>query len=323
MSLIEGLSGIFKSKSQKSETELLLDECGEILAELRKQNLSSRDFLRESIRSLAFKMLKFPYEIWLEKCLKEGNTEALNDLIFQYAKIRLLPGCSGGYDHCERLIPAFFALACGDVKAVKNVFAKGLPPSKNGYKFLCVMSDLLTAMLWEDEKSLDTALKKACEFAASKKPLNERYAVGFMMALREKDAVLMGENLQNFCASFSRTDADEFEKRLCVFAHGLHALARLILPFEVFEQVSLPTAKNFSRFYAKRLLNAKQAQPKLYFSFPSEFRIFNEILSAPPAKTVLTQLYFPKSKAFYLDHDTMVENLADEILKAGTLNQNL
>ena len=44
MSLIEGLSGIFKSKSQKSETELLLDECGKILAELRKQNLSSRDF---------------------------------------------------------------------------------------------------------------------------------------------------------------------------------------------------------------------------------------------------------------------------------------
>jgi len=147
---------------------------------------------------------------------KRGRYAGFKRPYFSYAKTRLLPGCSGGYDHCERLIPAFFALA-----------------------------------------------------------------------------------------------------------HGLYALARLILPFEVFEQISLPTAKNFSRFYAKGLLNAKQVQPKLYFRFPSEFRIFNEILSVPPAKTVLTQLYFPRSKAFYLDHDTMVENLADEILKARTLNQKL
>ena len=104
---------IFKSKSQKSETELLLDECGKILAELRKQNLSSRDFLRESIRSLAFKISKFPYEIRLEECLKEGDTQALNDLIFQYAKTRLLPGCSGEYDHFERLILAFLRLRAG------------------------------------------------------------------------------------------------------------------------------------------------------------------------------------------------------------------
>lgn len=60
-----------------------------------------------------------------------------------------------------------------------------------------------------------------------------------------------------------------------------------------------------------------------YILDSSEFRIFNEILSASPAKTVLTQLYFSRSKAFYLDHDTMVENLADEILKARILNQNL
>ena len=112
-------------------------------------------------------------------------------------------------------------------------------------------------------------------------------------------------------------------KSVFAFLRTGFVLARLILPFEVFEQISLPTAKNFSRFYAKRLLNAKQVQPKLYFSFPTEFRIFNEILSAPPAKTVLTQLYFSRSKVFYLDHDTMVENLAEEILKARTLNQNL
>ncbi|WP_314069317.1 hypothetical protein [Campylobacter showae] len=103
-------------------------------------------------------------------------------------------------------------------------------------------------------------------------------------------------------------------------------MAHYLLPFEIFERISLPKAKNFSEIYAKRLLSSEPAQPKLYFSFPPEFDVFNQILNALPAKTVLHQPFdgpSPSDQIRFLGHNTMVENLADEILKARTLNQNL
>ena len=209
---------------------------------------------------------------------------------------------------------------------VKNVLTHSMPPSTNGYRFLCVMSDLVSALLWDDKKSLELALKKARKFADSKKPINEREAVKFVLALHEKDTAAMSESLSNFCVKVARTAAPQFEKRISFFAHGLYALAHYLLPFEIFERISLPKTKNFSEIYAKRLLGGELAQPKLYFSFPPEFDVFNQILNALPAKTVLHKPFdgpSPSDQIRFLDHDAMVENLADEILKARTLNQNL
>ena len=118
---------------------------------------------------------------------------------------------------------------------------------------------------------LEPALKKARRFADSKKPINEREAVKFVLALHEKDAAAMSESLSNFCVKVARTAAPQFKKRIIFFAHGLYALAHYLLPFEIFERIGLPKAKNFSEIYAKRLLSGEPAQPKLYFSFPPEF----------------------------------------------------
>ena len=267
MSFLESLFNIFKTKKPpKSDEELLLDEYVSIYAEIKEKNLNEYDFLCELIRLLSFSRAR-RYDFYLEKCLAEGDAEALNDLIFQYAKLNLLPGCSGGYDQCEKLIPAFFAIACGDKESMARIFPKGLPPSKNGYKFLCVMHDLLTAMLWQDEILLDPALEKAHAFAESKKPANEREAVKFVLALHEKDTAAMSEHLQKFCSTFGRTDAPKFEKRLYIFAHGLHALARYFLPFELFKEIKLPKNENFSKFYAQRLFQNEIPKPKLYLTF--------------------------------------------------------
>ena len=253
MSFLEGLFNIFKAKKpSKSDEELLLDEYASIYAQIKEKNLNEYDFLCELIRLLSFSRAR-DYDFYLEKCLTEGDAEALNDLIFQYAKLNLLPGCSGGYDQCERLIPAFFDITCGDTDSMARIFPKGLPPSKNGYKFLCVMHDLLTAMLWQDENLLAPALEKAHAFAESKKPANEREAVKFVLVLHEKDTAAMSEHLQKFCSTFGRTDVPKFEKMLYIFAHGLHALARYFLPFELFKEIKLPKNENFSKFYAQRL----------------------------------------------------------------------
>ena len=200
-----------------------------------------------------------------------------------------------------------------------SIFPKGLPPSKNGYKFLCVMHDLLTAMLWQDENLLAPALEKARTFAESKKPANEREAVKFVLALHEKDVAAMSEHLQKFCSTFGRTDAPKFEKRLYIFAHGLHALARYFLPLELFKEIKLPKNENFSKFYAKRLFQNEIPKPKLYFTFPPELELINVILSAPVAKTLVYQPHLPSDKTFFLDHTSMIRNLADEIIRSGAL----
>ena len=319
MSFLEGLFKIFKAeKLPKSDEELLLDEYASIYAEIKEENLNEYDFLCEFIRLLSFLRARC-YDIYLEKCLTEGDAEALNDLIFQYAKLNLLPGCSGGYDQCERLIPVFFAIACGDTQSMARIFPKGLPPSKNGYKFLCVTHDLLTAMLWQDENLLTPALEKARAFAESKKPANEREAVKYVLALHEKDTAAMSEHLQKFCSTFGRTDAPKFEKRLYIFAHGLHALAHYFLPLELFKEIKLPKNENFSKFYAQRLFQNEIPKPKLYFTFPPEFKLINVILSAPVAKTLVYQPHLPSDKTFFLDHSSMIRNLADEIIRSGAL----
>ncbi|WP_103582410.1 hypothetical protein [Campylobacter concisus] len=319
MSFLEGLFNIFKTKKlPKSDEELLLDEYASIYDQIKEKNLNEYDFLCELIRLLSFLRARC-YDIYLEKCLADGDAERLNDLIFQYAKLNLLPGCSGGYDQCERLIPAFFAIACGDTQSMARIFPKGLPPSKNGYKFLYVTHDLLTAMLWQDENLLTPALEKARAFAESKKPANEREAVKFVLALHEKDVAAMSEHLQKFCSTFGRTDAPKFEKRLYIFAHGLHALVHYFLPLELFKEIKLPKNENFSKFYAKRLFQNEIPKPKLYFTFLPEFELINVILSAPVAKTLIYQPYLPNDKTFFMDHDAMIKNLADEIIKSGAL----
>ncbi len=200
-----------------------------------------------------------------------------------------------------------------------RIFPKGLPPSKNGYKFLCVMHDLLTAILWQDENLLAPALEKARTFAESKKPANERGAIKFVLALHKKDVAAMSEHLQKFCSIFDRTDAPKFEKRLYIFAHGLHALARYFLPLELFKEIKLPKNENFSKFYAQRLFQNEIPRPKLYFVLPPEFELINMILNAPVAKTLIHQPYLPNDKTFFLDHSSMIRNLADEIIKSGAL----
>ena len=140
-----------------------------------------------------------------------------------------------------------------------------------------------------------------------------------MLALHEKDTAAMSEHLQKFCSTFGRTDAPKFEKRLYVFAHGLHALARYFLPFELFKEIKLPKNENFSKFYAKRLFQNEIPKPKLYFTFPPELELINVILSAPVAKTLVYQPHLPSDKTFFLDHSSMIRNLADEIIRSGAL----
>jgi hypothetical protein len=120
-----------------------------------------------------------------------------------------------------------------------------------------------------------------------------------VLALQEKDTAVISEHLQKFCSTFGRTEAPKFEKRLYIFAHGLHALARYFLPFELFKAIKLPKNENFSKFYTQRLFQNEIPKPKLYFVLPPEFELINVILSAPAAKTLIYQPHLPNDKTFF------------------------
>ena len=60
-------------------------------------------------------------------------------------------------------------------------------------------------------------------------------------------------------------------------------------------------------------------KPTLYFVFPPELELINVILNAPAAKTLTYQPHLPNDKTFFLDHTSMIRNLADEIIKSGAL----
>ena len=127
------------------------------------------------------------------------------------------------------------------------------------------MNDLLTAILWQDENLLAPALEKAHTFAESKKLANEREAVKFILALHEKDTAAMSEHLQKFCSTFGRTEAPKFEKRLYIFAHGLHALARYFLPFELFSYQKTKISVNFTHKGSFKAKCLSQNSTLLYY----------------------------------------------------------
>jgi hypothetical protein len=91
------------------------------------------------------------------------------------------------------------------------------------------------------------------------------------------------------------------------------------LPLELFKDIKLPKSENLSKFYAQRLFQNETPKPKLYFVLPPKFKLINVILSAPVAKTLIYQPHLPNDKTFFLDHTSMIRNLADEIIRSGAL----
>ncbi|MCD8212825.1 MAG: hypothetical protein LUC34_02025 [Campylobacter sp.] len=318
----------------KDKMSEILSECkqklGEIAQEIAKESGDKSAFVRELVRSLAFGTLpnlaasyENDYEIQLEKCLQKGDWQSVNNLIFELTRCKLMPGCVDGYDHCGRFFTLLKSLACGDFKAVEAVIPRGIAPSANGHAMLVVGINLLAAIWHDDECALKPALAAAVKFANSKKPLNERAMIKYLIALCEQDASAMSESLQSFCASYVKTDVREGEKLLCLSAHGLYKLAFIKLPAAKFECVKMPTHKSFSREFAVWRTVNKSPELKLYFNYCGESQILGKILAFPPAVSTLYQPYLNSDnpyhsatlkKTWFLDDEAMTDKFAKDFL---------
>ncbi|WP_060209940.1 hypothetical protein [Sporosarcina koreensis] len=273
------------------------------------------EVLATIVKSMSFGLIKTNYDSWLDECFLHQDWQKWNDLIFQQMRHNLLPGSSGGYDHCRNFLHILEAFACGDYETMERILSSELGLTKNGYPFYVVMSNLLIAMWYQDETLLPKAIEAAEKFVGTKKPQWECSGVAFLLSLHKEDAEEMGEHLQNFCSGYMRADFSKAIKQLCVPAHGLYCLAKIILPSEVFQQIKMPEHKNFSQGFAKWRNDNSQPRLNVYFEYPEPLEILNQIYMAPVAKSIISQPYLHSDssylspqlkKKWFLDEEAML-----------------
>jgi len=293
-----------------------------IINNVKEGTAQNNEVLAAITKSMSFGLLKTNYDIWLDECFLHQDWQKCNNLIFQQMRYRLLPGCSGGYDHCQHALHILEAFACGDNETMERILPSELGLTKNGYPFYIVMSNLLRAMWYKDEILLQKALYAAEKFVGTKKPQWERSGVAFLLSLHNEDVEAMGKHLQNLCSGYMRADFSKAMKQLCVPAHGLYCLAQNLLPAEIFQQIKMPEHKNFSQGFAKWRNENPHPILNLYFEYPAPLEILNQIYEAPVAKSIISQPYLHSDdpdhspqlkKKWFLDEEAMliafVENM--------------
>lgn len=300
---------IIKYEKIKNNTNVATAENNEVLAKL--------------INSMSHGFIKTNYDHWMEECLLQEDWQKLNNLIFQQMRYHLLPGSSGGYDHCRNILPILEAFACGNNHVMERILPYELGLTKNGYPFYIVLSNLLMAMWYKDETLLKNAIPAAEKFIGTKKPQWERSGVAFLLSLHKKDVGAMGEHLQDFCAGYMRADFSKAIKQLCVPAHGLYSLAEKLLPTELFQQIKMPEHKNFSKGFAKWRNENPHPRLNLYFEYPASLEILNQIFMAPVAKSIISQPYLQNDnkhhspqlkKKWFLDEEAMLKGFVENML---------
>ncbi|WP_169973431.1 MULTISPECIES: hypothetical protein [unclassified Campylobacter] len=284
------------------------------------QNVASRhankeDFIAKIINQISFRHTKELYEIWFKECLEKRDWKGLNSLIFQQNRLELIPGSASGYDHCIRFSKLLNSVACSDFEAVNKIIPQDIVASKNGYTLLVVGINLFFATWYKDEVKLEAALKAARKFINSKKPANERAQIASMVGICDKDPEAISENLQAFCTGYNKTDVLPYKKLLCMPAHGIYCLAKILLDEETFSQIKMPKHQNFSREFAAWRNENQKPELNLYFTYPEELEIFNQIFMYPPVKSMLHQPYKDHERVpyWYMDEKAMVRAFAKQI----------
>ncbi|MCL1700647.1 hypothetical protein [Lysinibacillus sp. Bpr_S20] len=309
-------------KDQSQYIEQCIINYEEIVKDAKEGATQDHELLEEITKSMSFGLIKTNYDIWLDECLIHQDWQKLNNLIFQEMRYQLLPGCSGGYDHCNNTLHILEAFACGDNETMERILPSELGLTKNGYPFYVVMSNLLRAMWYRDEILLQKALNAAEKFVGLNKPQWERSGAAFLLALHKEDIEAMGEHLQNLCSGYMRADFSKAMKQLCVPAHGLYCLAQNLLPAQIFQQIKMPEHKNFSKGFANWRIENPQPLLTLYFVYPAPLEVLNKIFMAPVAKSIISQPYLHSDnsyhspqlkKKWFLDEAAMLKSFVENM----------
>lgn len=248
-------------------------------------------------------------------------------MLSQWDKLLMLPCIYGSYTYEKNFHCALECLVTGDVLAIERLLPPELAKVKDSYTpFFPAAAHLMLGLWYKDAAVLEWAVPEAEALLGTKKVNQmERAMLSFLLDIVGGDMVKGSGDLLAVCKAFGRDKRYVLGARpFCTYAHGLYCLAQLLLPEEVFDALEPPDYKSFLPAFARWRRENPNPDRSLWYRYPEDLDIFNQIYTAPPARLVLFQPLLDnpnvkhRERQHWMAHGMKcVDNYVDELWNMG------
>ena len=246
--------------------------------------------------------------------------ESLNNVLFQTSRQSLLNRgmLASGTDHCNVFFNALRSFSCNDFNVIDHFFPKNLPQSKG--KFYTEVSVNLLKVLYYKEKQFEVeALEQADKFLSKKITAWEKYSVLYFRALLTQNADEASDSLQELCTAYQKMEHsvsklhNKLAKYFAYEINGMYRFARIVNE-EMFEKINQPVHNCFSNDFEKWQMENNYPKGKLFYKYPNNMDLMNQILKAELPIVALYNPY-PNKKELYKNVDKFIEDLTENATK--------
>lgn len=230
------------------------------------------------------------WNAWTEECIRNADWPGLCRVINQRSKSAMMPVIYGGYTYEKNVHCMLECFLCGNVQAMERILPPELARVQNCRDpFFPAAAHVLIGLWYKDGAVLEWAVPEAERFLERKKSTQlEKGMVSFLLDLVSGDMDKGGADLLAVCKGYPRDKKYVLGARpFCTFAHGLYCLAQLLLPEEKFRALSMPEHKTFLPEFALWRREHPEPDRSLWFRYPEDMDLLNDIYAAPPARLVL------------------------------------
>jgi len=261
------------------------------------------------------------WNAWTEECIRQADWPGLCRIMNQRIKSGMMPVIYGGYNYERNFHCVLECLACGNTGVVERLLPPELAQVKNcNDPFFPAAAHLFIGLWYKDPAVLEWAIPDAEKFLEQKRStMLEKAMIAFLLDLARGDMVKGSEDLLEVCKGYSKNKKYVLGKRpFCTFAHGLCCLAQLLLPEEVFRTLEMPKHKSFLPEFALWRREHPAPDLSLWFRYPEDMALLNEIYAALPAKLVLRSPAPDDPKQEWFAHGVKwVDGYVDELWDMG------
>lgn len=261
------------------------------------------------------------WNIWTETCIQNADWPGLCRVINQRSKGAMMPVIYGGYSYEKYFHCMLECFSCGNMQTMERILPPELAQVKNcNAPFFPAAVHVLIGLWYKDEEVLEWAVPEAEQFLERKKStMLEKAMVAFLLDLVSGDMNKGSEDLLEVCKGYPKDKKYVLGVRpFCTLAHGLYCLAQLLLSEEVFQTLEIPKHKNFLSEFALWRQEHPKPDLSLWFHYPDDLALFNQIYEAPPAKLILWKPDpSDKKQEWFADGVKWVNNYVDELWNMG------
>jgi len=261
------------------------------------------------------------WNAWTEECVQNADWPGLCRVISQRGKSGMMPAIYGGYNYERNFHCMLECFACGNTQVIERILPPELAQVKNcSDPFFPAAAHVLIGLWYKDQAVLDWAVPNAESFLGKKKStLLEKGMVSFLLDLVRADMAKGGEDLLAVCKGYPRDQKFVLGRRpFCVLAHGLYCLAQVLLPEDAFQALEIPKYKSFLPEFALWRREHPDPDLSLWFRYPDDMALFNEIYAVPPARLILRRPAPDDQKQEWFAHGVKwVDKYVDELWDMG------